>query len=620
MSRIAEDRGAIKRPPRSLDDLADDPRWVAWREEMRRRKDGTEKETKIPYDPHSGRQAKIPTDPSTWNTRDKAERRWEQLDGRGGIGIVLGDLGDGYHLLGIDLDGCVDSDGEIDDLPCDIIKRLNTYAERSPSKRGVKLFFLIDGTDINATQQLLGFDRGDPKTRKVFAAGTHQEIAIDRARYYTVTDDLLEHVPDTLRVVGIDDIRWLITEAGPQFLEEHQDRHDRDDGRRRDGHGRDESRSGYAFRFFADCKARGTGFLAAWWEMLRDDGPAGDWAREIGDRHDRQVKRAWERSSPAKKRITKSTPVVTAHELKGMEFQPLKYVVPDIIVEGLTLFAGKPKIGKSWLMLDTGNAVGNGEKVLGIKCRQGDVLYCALEDNLRRLQSRLQKLGIGQWSKRLQFRCEMPPLHEGGLDVIREWSQAVEKPTLVIIDTWVKVRPPKAIADTQYASDYGQLAELHTMALELGIAVVVVGHLRKMEAEDAFDTVSGTLGLTAAPDTIIILRRERQGYVLQVRGRDVEGMEKAIRFKPHNCTWEMLGNVEEVRHTAMQTAIIKAMQEIGKPASPKEIADEAQYKTANVSKLLQRLARDGLIFNTKHGRYSLQAPPRERDSRRDEEE
>jgi hypothetical protein len=131
---------------------------------------------------------------------------------------VLGDLGGhGYYLIGIDLDGCVDSDGEIDDLPCKIIERFNTYAERSPSKRGVKLFFLVAASDMDATQQLLGFDRGDPKTRKVFAAGTHQEIAIDRARFYTVTDDLLEQVPDTLRV------------------------------------GRDESRSGYAFRFFADC-------------------------------------------------------------------------------------------------------------------------------------------------------------------------------------------------------------------------------------------------------------------------------------------------------------------------------------------------------------------------------
>jgi primase-polymerase (primpol)-like protein len=91
MVRVAEERGAIERPPRNLDDLADERIWVAWREENRRRKDGTKYPTKIPYDPRTRRQAEIPTNPSTWSTREDAKDRWEQLDdgGRGGIGIVL---------------------------------------------------------------------------------------------------------------------------------------------------------------------------------------------------------------------------------------------------------------------------------------------------------------------------------------------------------------------------------------------------------------------------------------------------------------------------------------------------------------------------------------------------
>jgi hypothetical protein len=40
--------------------------------------------------------------------------------------------------------------------------------------------------------------------------------------------------------------------------------------------------------------------------------------------------------------------VFNAEGLNQMRFAPIKYVVPDYIVEGLTLFAGKPKIGKSW--------------------------------------------------------------------------------------------------------------------------------------------------------------------------------------------------------------------------------------------------------------------------------
>src|SRR5262249_43039338 len=96
-----------------------------------------------------------------------------------------------------------------------------------------------------------------------------------------------------------------------------------------------------------------------------------------------------------------------------MTFPPIKYVVPGVIVEGLTLFAGKPKIGKSWLVLHAAVGVGRGGFTLGhLKCKEGDVLYCALEDNARRLQSRLTKLlGLPPWDvKRVDFLCEMPRL------------------------------------------------------------------------------------------------------------------------------------------------------------------------------------------------------------------
>src|SRR5262245_14021956 len=114
---------------------------------------------------------------------------------------------------------------------------------------------------------------------------------------------------------------------------------------------------------------------------------------------------------------------LSAKELNTMTFAPIKYVVPGIIVEGLTLLAAKPKIGKSWMMLHAATAVARGGFTLGdIHCVEGDVLYCALEDNLRRLQSRMTKLfGTQDWPERLFFRCEMPRLADGGLQVIKDW-------------------------------------------------------------------------------------------------------------------------------------------------------------------------------------------------------
>src|SRR5207245_2096837 len=80
-------------------------------------------------------------------------------------------------------------------------------------------------------------------------------------------------------------------------------------------------------------------------------------------------------------------------ELRAMRFKVIEYVVPGIIPEGLTILAGKPKIGKSWLALDLALAIPGGRYVLGdLKPAPGDVLYCALEDNKRRLWKRTRKI------------------------------------------------------------------------------------------------------------------------------------------------------------------------------------------------------------------------------------
>jgi len=72
---------------------------------------------------------------------------------------------------------------------------------------------------------------------------------------------------------------------------------------------------------------------------------------------------------------------IRASELQALQFPPIKYVIPGYIVEGLTIFAGRPKLGKSWCCLDWGGAVASGGVAFGsIQCEEGDVLYLALVD------------------------------------------------------------------------------------------------------------------------------------------------------------------------------------------------------------------------------------------------
>jgi DNA polymerase len=300
--------------------------------------------------------------------------------------------------------------------------------------------------------------------------------------------------------------------------------------------------------------------------------------------------------------------IITADELQNMVFAPINFVVPGFIAEGLTLFAGKPKIGKSWLLMHAARAVASGGATLGgIKVEAGDVFYAALEDNQRRLSRRMTRLfGQEQWPPRLHFTCKMSKLAEGGLAEIKAWIKKARCPRLIIIDTLKMVRTPARKDQNYYEADYESVRELRDLAAEHAIAIVVVHHLRKAEADDPFDTVSGTLGLTGAVDTVMLLWRQGNGVVLAAKGRDVEETTKAVVFNRDTCTWTIIGDADEVKRSNERENILKAFAEAGaEPLSPNQIAAATGMKPTNVRKLMQRMKVDGLIKAAKYGKYVL---------------
>jgi len=165
--------------------------------------------------------------------------------------------------------------------------------------------------------------------------------------------------------------------------------------------------------------------------------------------------------TPAKPVVDWRAHVSTAAALQAKEFPAVSYVVPGLIPEGLTLLAGKPKIGKSWLGLDLCLAIAAGRFCLGDRRPiEGDVLYCALEDNPRRLQRRIDKL-LGPsftetWPARLTLTTYWQRLDQGGVDDIADWLDSVPAGRFVVVDTLAAVRPVKA--SQGYTEDYEALA------------------------------------------------------------------------------------------------------------------------------------------------------------------
>ena len=106
-----------------------------------------------------------------------------------------------------------------------------------------------------------------------------------------------------------------------------------------------------------------------------------------------------------------------------MRFPATAEVVPGFVPEGLSILAGRPKVGKSWMALEMALGVSMAEKVLGDTIPEsGDVLYAALEDTFPRLQRRIKKLlwpPRPTWPDRLALATQWRRLDEGGVEDIR---------------------------------------------------------------------------------------------------------------------------------------------------------------------------------------------------------
>ena len=214
--------------------------------------------------------------------------------------------------------------------------------------------------------------------------------------------------------------------------------------------------------------------------------------------------------------------------LDEQQFAPLEYAVPGIVPEGMGLLVGPPKKGKSWLVGNIGLAVARGGLALGaIRVTQRPVLYLALEDGDRRLQSRFRRLlGPGvPIPAGISRITEATPLE--AMAVIAEFmGRHLDEKPLVILDTLGKVKPHKKPGEESYLVDYKIGSRLKALADAVpGSTLLVVHHTRKAEAADFVDTVSGTQGIAGSVDFVLVLTRKRHENkaILAVTGRDIRG-------------------------------------------------------------------------------------------------
>ena len=341
------------------------------------------------------------------------------------------------------------------------------------------------------------------------------------------------------------------------------------------------------------------------------EGQCWDWQRE--ERDIRHMCETW-----ARKKLNGQQPpkhaIDTLEDIMVKDFKPVEHFIPDLIpAEGVTLIVAKSKVGKSWMLYDICISAALGRELLGgRKPKQGYSLFLALEDSQKRLRFRAEKL--------LGFHMGPCPgvalattwdrVDQGGLELIKDWAENTRAQghnvVCVCIDVLQMIRPLGGERQSVFQRDYMAVQGLRTLAAELGIAIIVAHHQRKGSADDLQDTISGTQGLPAAVDCSIVLERQiNGGFILDVRGRDIEAQQLAATFDKETCRWHVAGDASEMRRSEAQRAVGDALREAPEGTmTPQEISAETGLKAGTVRVTLLRMRRDGGVRKVK-GRYML---------------
>ena len=209
---------------------------------------------------------------------------------------------------------------------------------------------------------------------------------------------------------------------------------------------------------------------------------------------------------------------VSMSELYETVYQSRPPVIDGLLYFGTYLFAGAPKVGKSFLMAQLAYHVSTGLSLWGYTVHKGTVLYLALEDDHRRLQGRLYRMFGMDGTDNLRFAIYAKQLGVGLEEQLKKFVREHPDTKLIIIDTLQKVR--EAGGDKySYANDYE-----------------VVGKLKRL-ADDC-----GTNGLLGAADGAFLLQKEKRtdgSAILDVAGRDQQEQRLYLTKDRDRLVWEL---------------------------------------------------------------------------------
>lgn len=304
-------------------------------------------------------------------------------------------------------------------------------------------------------------------------------------------------------------------------------------------------------------------------------------------------------------------------------------LVGELLYPGAWLLTGRPKVGKSWFLLQLALAVAEGEPFLGYTCRQSEVLCVFSEDDDTRVQDRLGGLGVARPPDALHIinRSELPGLARKFSEVmtfetwLQCWLQEHQSVRLVLIDTETTVRQLWRTESAGYGvtriteTDYKLVRDVDELSAAHKLATVLVNHIGKLRGfkwtdpheliNRAYTTVAGAAGsmVLADPPDANPMDPTQRTRVFAIRGRDLpRDITLAVHQEDITPHFQSDGPFYEVQQTQLQAQLMLALDELmpaieeGKYVSASDLASASGTSRTTVHRAIMRMVAKGNTY------------------------
>jgi len=287
---------------------------------------------------------------------------------------------------------------------------------------------------------------------------------------------------------------------------------------------------------------------------------------------------------------------LTGAQLMAAEFPEPNWVIDELIPEGLTVLAGAPKIGKSYLCLQLLQAISAGGQLFNKRATKLKTAYIALEDPPRRLQQRLNEQGYtGSGNDLILTSANMDTPY-----------YLMDHFDVIIIDTFSRLLQRTSLDQFKSADMTNILGELQTYAHKKNKTLIVADHHKKgvmyspsdIDFIDPVNDLYGSVAKSAAADVIAGMYKIRgmDNRVFAAWGKEIGPSNYEISFDPRLHIWTSHGMASPekiaVQNSTELTRVLDAIHELekaGENAYGSKISDLSGMAAPNVTRTLKEL-------------------------------